>query len=57
MHPLLHEYNQKKVNFMQYNKWNNCIEKTCVYKPFYHCENVWEGNEHSFEGETNKEPT
>jgi hypothetical protein len=34
MHPLLHEYNKKKVNFMQYNKWNNCIEKTCVINHF-----------------------
>ncbi len=22
---------------MQYNKWNNDIEKTCECKPFYYC--------------------
>jgi hypothetical protein len=34
---------------MQYNKWNNNIEKICECKPFYYCKNVWGINEQFLE--------
>ncbi len=57
MHPLLHEYNKKKVNFMQYNKWNNCIEKTCVINHFIIAKMFQAEMNIPLKGETNREPT
>jgi len=36
---------QTRPNFIQYNKHNNNVEKTCECKPFYYCKNIWGRND------------
>jgi hypothetical protein len=44
-------------NHIQYNKWNNNIEKTCGCKSLYYCKNVEEEVKNPLKRKVKKQPT